>query len=112
MMAHHENWKELVTELQLTNDDLREKLRVLGSNYDHAIKELRKQPGKRIPHVGGAGGYECGKCNTVLDDEWTYCPECGSEIDWYGEEDDWYAEEGERLLQAEVYDPIREAMSR
>lgn len=53
-------------------------------------------------------------CMADLETEWEFCPYCGMHIDWDAYKDDgegdWYAEEGERFLQAEVYDPLREAM--
>lgn len=53
----------------------------------------------------------CPGCEVDMEPAWEFCPWCGTHLD-EPQEDDWYAEEGERFLQAEVYDPIREAMRR
>lgn len=119
-MPSAENWKEVAIDYSLDLkaahqriNDLEEKLRVLGVNYDHLVKEMRALPGPQAPGVIDEDEHDCGKCNAGLDEEWSYCPWCGSEIDWDAiEDDDWYADEGERFLRAEVYEPLKEAMRR
>lgn len=54
-------------------------------------------------------------CMATLEREWEFCPHCGWHIDWdeierNTDEGNWYAEEGERFLQAEVYEPLRERL--
>lgn len=64
------------------NAELREQLRVLGTNYDALLKELRSLPQPSAPNYVGDGLYECGNCYATLDGEWVRCPFCGSEIIW------------------------------
>lgn len=67
-------------------DELREQLRVLGSNYDALLKELRSMPQPAEPVDLGDGEFECGngKCHAALDQEWKCCPWCGTPIVWEG----------------------------
>ncbi|MBR3158406.1 MAG: hypothetical protein IKF14_05120 [Atopobiaceae bacterium] len=71
-----------MTSLERENAELREQLRVLGSNYDALLKELRSMPQPAEPVDLGDGMFECVNDYTRLDTEWRYCPWCGSEIDW------------------------------
>lgn len=64
------------------NAELREQLRVLGSNFESMRRTLNSLPQPAEPADVGDGEYECGKCYAMLDTEWRYCPWCGSKIIW------------------------------
>lgn len=64
------------------NAELREQLRVLGSNYDALLKELRSLPQPADPSYICDGDWECGNCYSMLESEYVYCPWCGSKITW------------------------------
>ena len=57
--------------------------------------------------------WYCPTCEREVDEEWHFCPFCKTQLfdpdetDDSDDEDDWYADEGERLLQREVYEPLR-----
>ena len=88
-MANPDNWKELCAELKHENEELREQLRVLGSNFTYMTKVLDAKPQPQEPAYVDDGVYECGKCYATLQDNWGYCPYCGSRIMWVPDDDGW-----------------------
>ena len=83
-MANHDNWRELCADLQLENDELREKLRVLGGNYNALAQDYRKRARDAAPTIidPDEHEYECGECSDRLDTDWVFCPGCGCYIEW------------------------------
>ena len=125
------NWKDEAVDLQLTVDDLRDrnkkltrenvKLSMDMSFLKDDVRYMRdrlKARGMTVqPVCVGDCEYECGSCGNDLRHDYDhYCPGCGGYIDWDDidwqdyEHGNWYAEEGERFLQAEVYEPLRERL--
>ncbi len=125
------NWKDEAVELQLLVDDLRDRYKQLVrenvrlhmdvSTLRDDVRYMRdrlKSHGMTIqPVCVGENEFECGSCGNDLRSDYDhYCPGCGNYIDWDDtdwqdyDHGNWYAEEGERFLQAEVYEPLRERL--
>lgn len=76
---------ELQTELRQTQNRLSEESRKRAEAEAHVsiLKRNRvKQP--VIPRGDCEEGYECSNCGRSITDDFTYCPDCGHEIDWNG----------------------------
>ena len=74
---------ELQTELRRTQAKLSEESRKRAEAEAHVaiLKRNRvKQP--VIPRGDCEEGYECSNCGRSITDDFTYCPDCGHEIDW------------------------------
>ena len=114
----HDNWRDLAIDLKLTNSELAERFsklkeeyyEVKRANYDlrmqlvFAKESLREKIKALPPTVVKAGcndpdpqyyepaEYTCGMCDINLMEEWTFCPSCGTFIDWdfplYPDDDD------------------------
>ena len=123
----YDNWKDKCVDVSIDNQELRKRIKDLNAALNEANRlrlvanmdlrfaneKLRGRNLSTVPVDVGDGEFECEECNHTLDGDWWACPGCGKVIDWDNARDsegNWYAEEGERFLQAEVYDPIREAM--
>ena len=120
-MGNYDNWRELATDLQLDNNELRQKVGKLEyrlgeakTNLRHAIAKLRDAESTTEPYEVDEDEYECGECNIRLEPEWFACAGCGRVIDWERvhplDGRNWYAEEGEDFLRREVYEPLRRSM--
>lgn len=62
--------------------ELREQLRVLGTNFDALLKEMRAMPQPHVATYLGGDEWDCGNCYSMLEPEYVYCPWCGSKIIW------------------------------
>ena len=76
---------ELQTELRRTQNKLTEE------SYNRAKAEalvavLKRNQDKPpvVPRGDMHEGYDCSNCGREITDEFRYCPDCGSEIDWTG----------------------------
>jgi len=79
----------LQTELRQTQNKLTEASRELSAlRADNARLRRNLNMGARVPHGNVEDGYQCGRCNTFLDEEDRYCRECGCAVDWRGWADD------------------------
>lgn len=105
-MGHYDNFRELATDLQLDNDDLRDRIKRLERNalslqaqVRNLLEEKRHLEGNlrgKVHCTPVLRGDEatCDDCEGELDREWTFCPNCGTWIDWdfaHPPEPDWDA---------------------
>lgn len=96
----HDNWRELVTDLQLENQELRSQLeetrrqlleeqreRVDAKMSLRFAQEKLRGAGEAAVPVIDDGRAECGECCCELRDWWQFCPGCGKLIDWESTEE-------------------------
>lgn len=96
---------DLQSELRRTQAKLTEesRKRAEAEAYVAILKANRvKQP--VVPRGDCEEGYECSNCGRTITDDFTYCPDCGHEIDWDGwslpepnEDDHYHARRSEPL---------------
>ena len=92
--------EQTVHELQTELHNVRETLKI--ERFKRARAEanaarLRVTRPRFIPSGDMREGYDCGNCGRTIYDDYTYCPDCGAEIDWCHwrhepNEDDFYRE--------------------
>jgi len=77
--------RDLQTELRRTQAKLTEETRK-RAEAEANVRRLQTNRRNRytIPHGDAEDGYECGVagCYAPLEEDYKYCPGCGSEIDW------------------------------
>lgn len=71
-----------MADLERENEMLREQLRVLGSNFDHVLREMDSMPQPQEAAFVDEGEAECGGCYSMLEVGWRYCPWCGGRLIW------------------------------
>jgi len=96
----HDNWKELVTDIKLDNQELRKIINDLRDEINQVKREncdlrmqlvftkqkLRKEHMTVEPIEVDENEYECDKCCVRLESDWSFCAGCGSYIEWYESE--------------------------
>ena len=77
--------RDLRTELRRTQAKLTEESRKRAEAEANARRlQTSRRNRYTIPHGDAEDGYECGVtgCSAPLEEDFTFCPGCGSEIDW------------------------------
>ena len=76
---------ELQTELRRTQAKLTDESRKRAeAEAQVAILKRNRVKQPVVPRGDCEEGYECSNCGRSIIDDFTYCPDCGHEIDWDG----------------------------
>lgn len=97
----YDNCKELAADLRLENEELRSRLkestrRALELDRERVdLKMQLKFARDKLRDSGNSAAVErqedaprCARCCTDLEYEWTFCPQCGSWLDWLAPPDE------------------------